>query len=99
MAGYERVLPGAADRTFGMAEKQQTHNHWMEKCGQLFGFAVAIVSLGLGGYLVASDKALWGVAACLSPIAYMVGQFVWRQRRANAGRRQSEVPLAAPPTR
>lgn len=80
-----------------MAEGQQAHNNWMEKCGQIFGLVITLVSLALGGYLVANDKALWGAAACLSPLAYLVGQFIWKQRRAERKKRPKPVPVAEPP--
>ena len=55
-AGYETVLPGAAERILRMAEKEAEHRREVEKIafkatskvnasGQIFGFIIAILSL------------------------------------------------------
>ena len=108
LAGYEEVTPGSAERIIVMAEKQQEHDHAMQrsaqaygattgKRGQIFGFVVALAGLGLGTYLLAIDKSLWGVAAAFGPFVGLVGLFIWGQwseqrRRGGGGARPSAPP-------
>lgn len=61
--GYERVLPGCAERILLMAEKQQNHRMGLEKMhlgeqlfqsklGQIFGLLIAGICIGTGAFLV-----------------------------------------------
>jgi uncharacterized membrane protein len=108
LAGYEEVTSGAAERIIVMAEKQQEHGHTMQKAahayevsmgrrGQIFAFVVALAGLGLGGYLLANDKSLWGAAAAFGPFVGLVGLFIWGQwseqrRKGTGGGRPSAPP-------
>lgn len=57
LAGYDQVLPGAADRIITMAEKNQAHRHALEakvipagitseRIGQILAFLLYLATLG-----------------------------------------------------
>ena len=101
---YDKMLPGAADRIVSMAEAQASHRRNMEEVelhsdvmlearGQLFGFVLAVVSLGGGMVLVGLDKTLLGTAAVIGAVAALVGLFVWARgkgRDLSPPKRRSE---------
>lgn len=87
IAQYESILPGAADRIFKMAEKQQTHRHGMEKNvlashirrsreGLLAGLAVAIGGLVLAGISLYLGYPWTAFALTSGTLASLVGVFV-----------------------
>ncbi|WP_336708893.1 MULTISPECIES: DUF2335 domain-containing protein [unclassified Cedecea] len=58
ISGYDKVVPGGAERIFAMAEKEQSHRHTMDstavngainkdKRGQCMGFSIAIIILAI----------------------------------------------------
>ena len=58
---YDKICPGAADRIISMAEKEQSHQHSVEKdaiageiserrLGQLLAFGIAFATIGVGAY-------------------------------------------------
>ena len=75
LAGYERVLPGAADRIFKLAEneaqadianratlldqRQELLNQ--RGRGQIFGFTLAILALVIAAILILADKSTAGL--------------------------------------
>jgi uncharacterized membrane protein len=80
LAGYDNVLPGAADRIISMAEKNQAHRHELEakvipagilseRIGQILAFVLYLAALGSGTYLVASGKDTVGVVEMLGATA------------------------------
>lgn len=63
---YNTVLPGAAERILAMAEAEQSHRHTIdrtvvdaesrkERRGQIFGGAIALMALGVAGFLSYND--------------------------------------------
>ena len=66
LAGYEKALPGAADRILAMAESQQKHRHGMES--KVFDSHIARSQQGLwcglvvaiGGLSVSALSIYWG---------------------------------------
>lgn len=75
--GYERILPGSADRILKMAEEQSKHRQELEKKaiaedlkqsrrGQLFGFIIALAGMALCYFFVMYDMKLFaGIFACV----------------------------------
>jgi len=84
--GYERILPGSADRILKMAEQQQSHRIEIENLaiksqlkanrrGQIFGFLLMIVCLGLGGYLAFIGMAAASIVLIFVIIALVAALF------------------------
>ena len=78
--GYEKTLPGAADRVFAMAEKEQSHRHDMEKdvndklafdkrLAQTYAFTLTLAALSGAVYLLSNDKAVEGIIVFISSFA------------------------------
>jgi uncharacterized membrane protein len=91
LAGYDNVLPGAADRIITMAEKNQGHRHALEakvipagitseRIGQIFAFLLYLATLGSGTYLVASGKEPYGVTEMLASTAAFAALYFKGQR-------------------
>lgn len=80
-----------------MEKTEQAHDHAMETRGQIFAFIVALAGLGLGGYLLANDKSLWGAAAAFGPFVGLVGLFVWDQWQDQRRKRGKGGPPPGPP--
>lgn len=87
LEGYERTLPGAADRIFSLVEAESLHRRELEKKAlakesrdSLIGFAAAFVvamtaTIG-GGFLVYSGYPIAGSIFGLSGVASIVGAFL-----------------------
>jgi uncharacterized membrane protein len=98
LQGYERALPGAADRIIKMAERQNVHRIAMERRmvgsdatvrarGQLFGLIIVLAAIGAGTDLILHDKAAGGLVTIIVAIGGIVSAFV-----LGAWRRGDEVP-------
>jgi uncharacterized membrane protein len=87
LSGYEKVLPGSAERIMKMAEKEQDHRQGCENrligaeislkhIGQGLAFLALIVMIGLLGYMTWTGAA--GPAATLGGVmvAAVVGAFL-----------------------
>jgi uncharacterized membrane protein len=109
LAEYDHVLPGAADRILGMAEKEQAHRHeWEDQSlrfdfyysvlGIVLGFLIALALLGLA--YVSSQAGHQNVAlAFLTASALgMVASFIhgrsWLKEKQSA---PDETPETPPP--
>jgi len=84
--GYEKVLPGAADRILQMAESQSEHRQHLErmvvytgvensKRGQWFGFIIAVIAIIGGFFLIYCDKDALGITSILGAIGSLVVVF------------------------
>lgn len=80
LEGYERILPGAADRILKMAETAQSHKHTLGKdqqdkissllhSGQFFAFIIAILAIGFSFILLLYDKQIAGFITLFFTIA------------------------------
>lgn len=87
LAGYERVLPGAADRIISMAEMNQRHRHGLEarvipagivseRIGQVFAFVLYLGTLASGTYLVSIGRDTIGLTEMLATTAAFAGLYV-----------------------
>jgi uncharacterized membrane protein len=92
IGGYEKVLPGSADRIIRMAEKEQDHRHALQGrsqthlvrltfVGQLFAFVLGISGILGGIYLVKNDKSIVGFSVFFTSLAALVGLFLFNQSR------------------
>lgn len=88
---YERILPGAAGRILGMAEKQSAHRQNMEKqiihsetsqgtMGMIFAFFIAITAIAAGVFLIYSGKQVAGLISLLTPVGIIVASFISRKK-------------------
>lgn len=93
IAGYDRILPGAADRIIKMAENEQTHSHDMQIraeghrfkltiTGQVFGFIIGIVGVGGGVGLAAYDKSIVGFSVFFTSLGILVGGFFYSRSKS-----------------
>lgn len=89
-AKYEEVVPGSADRILRMAEEQSKHRREIEKQvvrasiknsqrGQLIGFVITMIVLGISVWLLATGRELAGFGTILLDLATLVGVFVYNR--------------------
>jgi len=110
VAGYERVLPGAAERILAMAERQSahrlrqeervvTHNIEREKTGQWMAFAVSLVVIAGGIGLAWTGRSVTGLMMVIGDLAALAGVFVYGRRAQEQERREKREGLEpqAPP--
>lgn len=77
---FEQLLPGAAERLFRMAEKEQDHRHENDhrgygyfSRGQWMALTIAILVLCVAAYMVSQGQGLIGLGTILiglGPIIY-----------------------------
>ncbi len=89
--GYDRALPGTADRIIRLAESEASHRHALERQmvnihgrNSMFGIVAAFV-LGLsaivgGVYAVVHGAGMTGAGVALSALASLVGVFLAQRR-------------------
>lgn len=93
LAAYENINPGLATRIVTMAEKEQGHRHKIENrrnwaqilttlLGQVFGFIISTLAIGLGGFLLYYDKPVGGFVSLVSGVVMLAGAFIYRRNRA-----------------
>ena len=113
IAQYESILPGAADRIFKMAERQQSHRHGMEKNvlashirrsreGLFAGLAVAVGGLVLAGISLYLGYPWTAFALTSGTLASLVGVFVVGKKAqddelADKRRNRGETAGKSPP--
>ena len=90
--GYERALPGVAERIVKMAEEEASHHREMECSreesgaklearGHVFGFILAASTLVGGMVLLGLDKAVSETASVIAAVAGLAGLFAWSRAR------------------
>ncbi|MGD0411762.1 MAG: DUF2335 domain-containing protein [Verrucomicrobiota bacterium] len=95
LAGYEKVMAGAAERIFKMAEIEQHERHlafYREQrtksvailLGQVLAFLMGISGILGGVYLVAKDKSLAGFSVFLTSLAALCGVYLHNRRDQQA---------------
>jgi uncharacterized membrane protein len=93
LAEYERINSGLANRIVTMAEKEQGHRHRIENrrnwaqisitlLGQILGFLISVLTIGIGGLLLYNDKQLGGFVSLVSGVVMLAGAFIYRRTRA-----------------
>jgi len=92
LEGYERVLPGAADRILTMAENQAQHRQQMEssvvqsnitheRVGMNYAFILTLLLMGTGFYLIINDKDTAGYFAIFGPVVFSAASYVYSKFR------------------
>jgi uncharacterized membrane protein len=90
---FERSAPGAADRILGMAEQEEMHRHEQERemlqsdkrartRGQWMAFLLAMAVVLGGIWLIDRGRQVEGLIALLSPLAILIGAFLYGKERA-----------------
>ena len=85
--GYERVLPGAAERIFKLVEDESKHRRELEKMalqkesrdsllGLIFAFIIALATAGIGGALIYLGYPTAGSIFGISGVASIVSAFL-----------------------
>jgi uncharacterized membrane protein len=109
--GYERALPGSADRILSMAESQAAHRHALEMCvatggtrdsllGIICGAVIAVGSIAAGTLCVLSGHDAAGATVATASLASIVGVFIYGTRARSKERevksKQLNLPLDEP---
>lgn len=85
---YEDILPGAADRIIGMAERQAEHRQSIEKTaissksraeilGVVFAGLIGLGAIAGGVYLIATGQGTEGLVAIIAAMGGLVGTFIY----------------------
>ncbi|MBC7836590.1 DUF2335 domain-containing protein [Acetobacteraceae bacterium] len=88
LAGYEKILPGAANRIVSMAENQSAHRHSLENWvvradairslgGLVCAFLIVIAAMGIGTYLTIQGKPVTGIIVALGSLGTIVAAFLY----------------------
>lgn len=106
LEGYERILPGAAERILRMSESQSQHRQRLEQQvitgnikaqsrGQHYAF-ILTGGLFVGSiYLVANGIQIGGLAALVIAVGGIVSTFIYgrsRQEKERAEKQQQMIP-------
>jgi uncharacterized membrane protein len=98
---YEMILPGAAERIMKMAENQSEHRRYLERTvidndvknsrlGVWFGFLVAIITLGVGTFIILNDHEVGGTIIGGSGLAGLVGVFIYGTNSSKKERNENK---------
>lgn len=85
---YEAVYPGFAEKLMERYVKQSEHRMSIENKvidsgiknsarGQFFAFALALITILIGAFLIYLNKDVLGIVAILSSLAALVGVFIY----------------------
>lgn len=107
LRGFEELLPGAADRIFGMAERQEAHRHSLESAnlrgnlrsqliGQVFSLLIGLAGMGCGTFLLYSGKSIAGFSAMFAPLTGLAGIFIYGRRKQEQERREKLSQIDRP---
>lgn len=91
LQGFEDIVPGAAERIFTMAEKEQDHRHETDNIlirrqlnqsatGQWMGFFLGAATIFTGRFLVYCGQSVAGIATIIGAAVALVALFVSAQR-------------------
>ena len=110
LAQYEAILPGCAERIVSMAEEQAAHRRELEtrvitgnlaaeRRGQVAAFAIALVTIMGGVWLIYHGRDVGGLTAIIGALAGLAGAFVYGRRKGAEERRQKRADFASPQIR
>lgn len=88
LSGYNSVVPGAADRILGMAEKQSSHRQKQENrvilsnviqsyLGMVFAFILGVGVIAGGIFLIYNGKDGYGLAIIIGDLVALAGVFIY----------------------
>lgn len=97
---YNQILPGAADRVIGLAEREAAHRHLMEgrmidihgrnsTLGVISGWMIGMTAVGGGTYAITLGASLSGAGVALTGLAALVGVFVYQRERRKPKEKKS----------
>ena len=107
IAGYERYLPGSADRILTMAEQQQSHRMELENRGQAaaiqrdkrgmyLGSGLSLALMGICLAAILSGYSLAGFGALFTHIITMAGVFLYSRHLTRNELRDKREALEKP---
>lgn len=73
----------------GLADKVVSNDASQSRRGQWFAFVIALLGIVIGALLIAIDKAGFGLAVIFTPLAGLVGVFVYGTQARSAERRRN----------
>ena len=107
---YEAALPGCAERIVSMAEEQAAHRRALEsrvitenlaaeRRGQIFAFALVLVTIAVGALLIYLGRDASGLTAIIGALASLVAVFVYGRHKDAEERRRKRADFASPQLR
>ena len=92
MAGYERIVPGAAERILRQSEDQTrhrqkierkivAHNNFQGSFGAVASFLLPITALLVGAHIILQGLSIVGLGTILIGIVPIVGYLVGKKKR------------------
>lgn len=102
LEGYERILPGAAERILAMAESQSTHRQGLEKkalstesrnslLGIIAALVIGVVALSIAGFCIYTGHDTAGATLGGTTLGSLVGTFVYGTRQRRIEREQKYI--------
>lgn len=102
LEGYERILPGAAERIFAMAESQSNHRQGLEVkalsiegrnslLGIVAGWFIGVFGLSVAGFCIYTGHDAAGGALGGISLASLVGTFIYGTRERRLEREQKHL--------
>lgn len=101
---YNQVLPDGANRIVSLAEGQMRHRQSLESAvihgnvkaqtrAQIFAFALGMLAIGGGIWLIASGMNVEGLASVIAALAAYTGVFIYgkREQRLERERKRQEL--------
>jgi uncharacterized membrane protein len=103
--GYEKVVPGAAERILAMAENQAGHRQKLESIavksgardsllGLIFGLIIGLFSVACGTYCVTKGYSIPGTILGGTGLVGLVGVFVYGSRQRSKERENKQKMIA-----
>lgn len=102
MAGYEQILPGAADRIIAMAEQQASHRRGMEDImvtstcktktlGLWLAFGITLAAFAIMAFAIDRGYPYVGSILGMTALSSLVGSFIYGSRRTARQIEQAEA--------
>ncbi len=99
---FDEIVPGSAERIITMAEEQSIHRKNLEKqviysdisrskWGQILGFVIAIVGLGVSGVVAIYGNAIAGSIIGVGTLASLVSVFMYGSK-SRVEEREAQKP-------
>ena len=85
----ERDASDRENKVLDLADKVVSNDASQGRRGQWFAFVIALLGIVIGALLIAIDKAGFGLAVIFTPLAGLVGVFVYGTRARSAERRRN----------
>lgn len=85
----EKAASAREDKTLSLADKTLTNDAAQSKWGLWFAFIIALLGISVGAWLISIDKAVFGLATIIAPLASLAGLFVYGTESRKAERRRN----------